>query len=404
MAESSNNHPSSLTIARNDTNSLQTATPPTELSCTVHGIIPGFVPDVLFIPRTLDAWPWPRAINPGYEEAKCDSNAWFYKFNLFPPDALHAFNKCDFARLASLAFPKVSKGCDLMDVFFSIDEYTDMQSEKTVSDIIDIVRDALDNPDKPRPGGEILLGQVVKEFWQRAILNSTAASQKHFISTFRDYLAAVTLQAGDRDSNYIRTVDEYFHMRRKNAGTRPSFFPGAMDLELPDNIWYHSLVVELEYHAADMIILDNDIQSYNKEQASDDTNCNIVTILMHHLQTDYTGAAEWIARQHAELEHKFHSLAQELPELLHQSGVVVTPCIQDQLARYVDLVGNMVRACDTWDFESHQYFGSDGLEVQKTRVVKRMPKKNLNKNVTNAYTHVYDKYLELPRRQGLLER
>jgi len=50
-----------------------------------------------------------------------------------------------------------------MNLFFVVDEYTDLQPASVVRSTIDIVLDALANPHNERPDGEILLGQVVKE-------------------------------------------------------------------------------------------------------------------------------------------------------------------------------------------------------------------------------------------------
>ena len=55
---------------------------------------------VLFLPNTMAHWPWPRAINPHYEEAKAASNAWFESFNPFTPQSQIAFDKCDFGKTA----------------------------------------------------------------------------------------------------------------------------------------------------------------------------------------------------------------------------------------------------------------------------------------------------------------
>jgi hypothetical protein len=54
-------------------------------------------------------------------------------------------------------------GCDLMNVFFVVDEYTDVESAPVVREMVDIVIDAMNNPHKPRPEGEILLGEVTRQ-------------------------------------------------------------------------------------------------------------------------------------------------------------------------------------------------------------------------------------------------
>ena len=58
------------------------------------------LPQVLFLRDTMVHWPWPRAINPHYEEVKATSNAWFESFKPFTTQSQIAFNKCDFGKTA----------------------------------------------------------------------------------------------------------------------------------------------------------------------------------------------------------------------------------------------------------------------------------------------------------------
>lgn len=87
---------------------------------------------------------------------------------------------------------------------------------------------------------------MVRRFWLRARANSTPRAQKYFLIAFTDYLNSVIVQAEDRDNDYIRTVPEYLATRRENIGAKPSYYPGAMGLNLPDAVWYHPIVKDLE--------------------------------------------------------------------------------------------------------------------------------------------------------------
>ena len=48
-------------------------------------------------------------------------------------------------------------------MLFIIDEYTDMEPSAGVQEISDIILDALRNPDKPRPEGELSLGEMIRQ-------------------------------------------------------------------------------------------------------------------------------------------------------------------------------------------------------------------------------------------------
>ena len=54
-------------------------------------------------------------------------------------------------------------GCDLIHLYFLIDEYTDIEPAPIVREMADIVFDAFNNPDKPRPEGEVILGEVARQ-------------------------------------------------------------------------------------------------------------------------------------------------------------------------------------------------------------------------------------------------
>lgn len=98
---------------------------------------------------------------------------------------------------------------------------------------------------------------MLYRFWARGEKTATPEAAKHFVEAFTDYLNSVIVQASDRDSDKIRTVDEYFQTRRENIGARPSYVPGELHLSIPDYAFYHPVMKELEYLIADLIILDN---------------------------------------------------------------------------------------------------------------------------------------------------
>jgi Delta6-protoilludene synthase len=53
--------------------------------------------------------------------------------------------------------------CDLMHTFFTLDEYTDYVDLETVKVLCEATMDAIKNPDKPRPEGENVIGEVARQ-------------------------------------------------------------------------------------------------------------------------------------------------------------------------------------------------------------------------------------------------
>lgn len=65
------------------------------------------------------------------------------------------------------------------------------------------------------------------------------------------------LQAIDRDEGRIRTIDEYFELRRGTIGVRPSWDYYLLSSDIPDEAIAHPHVERLAIAAIDMTILAN---------------------------------------------------------------------------------------------------------------------------------------------------
>ena len=50
-----------------------------------------------------------------------------------------------------------------MNLLFVIDEYTDVEQESAVQEIVDVTINAIRNPNKPRPAGEVVLGEIARQ-------------------------------------------------------------------------------------------------------------------------------------------------------------------------------------------------------------------------------------------------
>jgi len=261
-------------------------------------------------------------------------------------------------------------GCDLMNLFFVIDEHTDVATTETVQSQVDIIMDALHNPHTLRPKNEWIGGEVARQFWLNAIRTATPCSQRRFVATFQSYLDAVIQQADDRNSNHIRDVTTYFEVRRDTIGAKPSFAINEIHLNIPDEIITHPTVVKLSNLCIDALIIGNDLCSYNIEQARGDDGHNLVTIVMHQYNLDTQGAMNWISDLHDDIVDEFLEVWKTVPTF---GGPV-----DREIRTYLDGLGNWVRGNDSWSFESERYFGKQGLEIQHSRKVALLPKIIMN--------------------------
>ncbi|KAG6876928.1 hypothetical protein C0992_011332 [Termitomyces sp. T32_za158] len=198
---------------------------------------------------------------------------------------------------------------------------------------------------------------------------ASESARRRFITKFDLYTAAVVQEAYDRAKNHIRGIDDYFLVRRQTIGAMPSFVLLHFELDLPDEVFEDPIIQRLENASADMISLCNDICSYNVEQAQDNAGHNIVTIVMHHSRLDLREAMRWVGKYHSGLERGFLADREAVPSFGEELDVKVR--------RYVDGLGNWVRANQCWHFESSKYFGVNGLEIQENRKVTLLPRQVL---------------------------
>ncbi|KAJ7887289.1 hypothetical protein B0H14DRAFT_3430775 [Mycena olivaceomarginata] len=108
---------------------------------------------------------------------------------------------------------------------------------------------------------------------------------------------------------------------------------GAIHLDIPDEVMENPALKELTTVIIDMLIVHNDLCSYNVEQARGDVDHNLITIF-------------------DQLTEKFWEAWDRIP--------TYNGPLDLQVRIYTDGLGNWVRGYDQWSFESEQYFGKDG--------------------------------------------
>lgn len=97
----------------------------------------------------------------------------------------------------------------------------------------------------------------------------TSIAQHRFINTFQTYLDAVVEQAKDRTAHHERTIESYFQLRRETIGAKPSFILNQMYMDIPEHVMRHPVIKKMTELTIDMIIIANDLLSYNQEWVFD---------------------------------------------------------------------------------------------------------------------------------------
>ena len=66
--------------------------------------------NVVYIPDTMSAWPWPRKLNPLHEEIEAESTAWLGSFKPYSLESQNAHNKCHCGLLAAHVWGDAPRG------------------------------------------------------------------------------------------------------------------------------------------------------------------------------------------------------------------------------------------------------------------------------------------------------
>ncbi|KAJ7231163.1 terpenoid synthase [Mycena haematopus] len=292
----------------------------------------------MFLPDPMHAWPWLRQINPHYREVTAKSSAWLHSLKLLGPKSQRSFDRCETGLLAALAYPTASKehlrtGCDLLGLTFVVDEYSEVEDSRGIREMVNVMLDALRSPDKRRPAHEMRLGEATRQFWSLALETASETSQKHFVEAFTGYLSAVVQEVEDRDADAVLTIANYLDIRTRNIAAYACFVPGELHLNLPDYVFHNPVLADLKRIAAHLLILNNDLMSYNKEQALGRDQYNLITIIMQtDGTTDLLAATSWVSAYHESLQSEFMGAIRLLPSF----GAALDPEVQE----YVSYLAN----------------------------------------------------------------
>ncbi|KAJ6534215.1 terpenoid synthase [Mycena capillaripes] len=329
-------------------------------------------PVMMRIPDPMKEWPWPRQINPHHQEVSAQSIAWLHSLQLLSAKSQRALDKGNSGLLAALAYPNASKehlrtGCDLLNLIFVVDEYNEAEGACGVREMVEVILDALKGPSQPRPPNEMRLGEATRQFWTLVLETASETSRKHFVGSFTQYLDAIIKEAEDRDRDAVLSFADYLDIRSHNIGAYACFVPGELQLNLPDYVSDDPAVTDLKRIVAHLLILNNDLVSYNKEQALGRDQYNCITIIVRQdPNMDLDGATTWVSAYHQRLQAEFLDAMKRVPSFGAELDV--------QVQEYLAYLANWPRAQDCWNFESGRYFGSKGSEVQLTRRVQLLPK------------------------------
>ncbi|KAG2126612.1 isoprenoid synthase domain-containing protein, partial [Suillus clintonianus] len=162
------------------------------------------------------------------------------------------------------------------------------------------------------------------------------------------------------------SINDYLKLRWDTCAVKSALAVCEMDMELPDEVFYHPVIVDLVDCITELCLIDNDMISYNREQATGDGNHNLITAIMLELSLDINGAMSWATRYHADIQKRFIDGLAKVPSW--------GPSVDVLVKQFIDGIAIWARAQHCWSFEAQRYFGTRGPEIQQTKLVTLLPK------------------------------
>ncbi|KAL7928555.1 isoprenoid synthase domain-containing protein [Trichoderma chlorosporum] len=220
-------------------------------------------------------------VNPHYEDVKVESEEALGRFCAFGPDMKKKINKCDFSYFCAIAAPDASRSrfrtlCDWGNWVFPYDDMFDNGHLRDRPEESQLVMESLMMPmldDETSKEDKCTKDRMQIVKFHDTIVERMAVPlqgvRKRFALAMQGYCRGALEQIENQFSGKNPTLEEITIIRRESAGCRPLYHlvEYAHQLRVPDEVFDHPTIQELENLGMDMVAISNDILSYRKEQA-----------------------------------------------------------------------------------------------------------------------------------------
>ncbi|KAL8663342.1 MAG: hypothetical protein Q9202_003978 [Teloschistes flavicans] len=255
---------------------------------------------------------------------------------------------------------------DYMHLFWIIDDYTDKVSSTEVKREVASIKRVLADPNNLSTRPSVLEG-VCQSWWKRVVddLKPPPATKRRWLRDFISYLDSLPEEALDRETGRLRNYGEHFDLRRRTGGLLPSFDFIHMPFELPDEMAEHEIVKKMSIVTGDLVIIANDVYSYNVEQSGGQKRVahNIVDVVLRERQKGVQDAMDVVGSTYRDLFLVLVECYNSLPTFGEADGDEV---LREYALGLLDWVEGNVE----FSLGSQRYFGTragtEDLRVDRT--------------------------------------
>lgn len=263
---------------------------------------------MLVLEKNYVEFPGITEISPFADAVQAHTLSFAADFQLYPAiKPLKWYEKAQFGMQGAREYPDASYtdlclAGDLLTWLFSVDDKCDRASndrndavamEALLYSLIDILEDR-----GPKFKDDILSISLMDIMARFKAISSPFLYQllcKHIVTYLKECFYEIDMQT----RNYLPTIKEYFRMR-PDTGFSIMFPLVAIfqRLDLPDEVYLHPVMQEIELILNLVGGLGNDVHSFHREKNLETTGLNLIFIAQHELKLTEDEAFSYVIREH----------------------------------------------------------------------------------------------------------
>ncbi|GKU12797.1 unnamed protein product [Fusarium langsethiae] len=310
-------------------------------------------------------------VNPLYQTSKALSDAWLKDAMGMNDKAAKIWSGLDIAYMSAICAPKADlETLKLMNDWngwvFAFDDSFDEGSfasnpAKAAEEVIYTLA-TLDNIHPDILPDENHLRHTLQSCWNRFRQRAGPALQYHWKNHLTLYCLGVLQQVSVQDNALILGIEDYMDMRAGSVGAYPciGLMEFAEGIDLPKHVVEHPSLEAISRITCDLVTLQNDLCSYRKDLVQGEGN-NIIFILKKKGMTDQQ-AFDATGEMLHDCYRRWHMAQTKIPFWGED--------IDRDIIKFVNGCRNIALGNLHWSLHTSRYFGDEGQEVKKTRMMK----------------------------------
>lgn len=288
-------------------------------------------------------------INSSFQEIQNSTLRWTQQFKLTPQfKPLQWYSKAGFGLQAAREYPdasfsQLSLAADLLSWLFTVDDSCDRGSDnpEMALEVRDQLHELIAILEHPSAGAKSTLGIALTQILNRFNNISTPFLYRRLCNHIIDYLRECFFEIEMQIDGYFPSIERYY-AERPFTGFYIMFpLAGIFEnLNLPDDIYLHPSVMELELYISHLGCLSNDLHSVDREVDLEKPGFNLILIAQRELKIEFSAAVEYVRKEHSFYLDRFERARKKLPFWSQE--------INSQLDKYIQGLYTIVRGYDDW--------------------------------------------------------